>query len=98
MTASVPRHPEAHTMAAFVDGTLAREEVAAVAAHLRDCHECRTVVAETARFEREQPQNISRVHPATRWLAAAALIAAVAITVPLLRWNESRRASSIAIL
>ena len=100
MTASVPRHPEAHTMAAFVDGTLPRDEVAAVAAHLRDCADCRTVVAETARFEREreQPKAARRVRPSMRWLAAAALIAAAAITVPLLRWNESRRAAPIARL
>jgi len=44
----VPRHPEAQTMAAFVDGTLSPGEVTAVAEHLRGCGECRTVVSETA--------------------------------------------------
>jgi len=83
-------------MAAFIEGRLPADEVATVAAHLRDCADCRVVVAETARFAREERP--AAAAPARRpwpsWLAAAAVLALVAINVPLLlRWNESRRAS-----
>jgi len=91
-----PRHPEAMTMAAFVEGTLAPNEIAAVADHLRGCNDCRTVVSETARFEREEEREAPS--HATRWwlLAAAAVLAAIAITIPLLRWTATRNASPIA--
>src|SRR5436305_12609354 len=84
MNDGVPRHPEARVMAAFVDGTLAPNEVAAVAGHLRGCRDCRTVVAETARFEREE-ESSSRPRRPAWWLAAAAIFAAVVIGVPLMR-------------
>jgi CHAT domain-containing protein len=81
----VPRHPEAQVMAAFVDGTLAPNEIAAVAGHLRDCADCRTVVSETARFEREE-ESTARPRRNAWWLAAAAAaIVAIVIAVPLLR-------------
>lgn len=92
-----PRHPKAMTMAAFVEGTLARDEIAGVAAHLRTCGDCRTVVAETARFEREEER---RPVTARRswWLAAAAVLAVIAAGVPLaVRWN-GLRASPMARL
>lgn len=92
-----PRHPEAQTMAAFVEGALAPDEIAVVAEHLRGCGECRTVVAETARFEREE----ARRAPArtNRWwqLAAAAVLAAIAILIPL-GWLVTRNASPITQL
>src|SRR3954465_7059144 len=93
------RHPRDQTMAGFVEGAVAPDEIASVAAHLRDCSDCRTVVAETARFEREEE---SPAVPAPRsrmsWLAVAAVLAAVAVLVPLWRWNVSRHASPIARL
>jgi CHAT domain-containing protein len=84
MNDGLPRHPEARVMAAFVDGILAPNEVAAVAEHLRGCSDCRTVVAETARFEREE-ESSSRPRRSAWWLAAAAIFAAVVIAVPLMR-------------
>ena len=45
MNKKVPRHPEIRTMAAFVDGTLAPVELPSVTEHLRECPDCRTVVA-----------------------------------------------------
>ncbi|HXH41881.1 MAG TPA: zf-HC2 domain-containing protein, partial [Thermoanaerobaculia bacterium] len=92
-----PRHPEAQIMAAFVDGTLSPDELAAVAGHLKGCGECRTVVSVTARFEREEVRHAPA--RASRWwlLAAAAVLVAVAI-VPLLRWNGTRNNSPIARL
>src|ERR1700692_33179 len=94
-----PRHPEAPTMAAFIEGALAPDEIAAVAEHLKGCGDCRTVVSETARFEREEDARQAPAR-ARRWwlLAAAAVLATIAITVPLLRWNETRNTSPIARL
>ena len=54
MTNPVSRHPGAETMAAFLEGKLAPGEVAEMAAHLRECADCRTVTGEAARFEIEE--------------------------------------------
>jgi CHAT domain-containing protein len=89
MTNPVSRHPGAETMAAFLEGTLAPGEVAEVAAHLRECADCRTVTGETARFEEEEAAlaaAAARPRTAAKWrtwtVAAVAAIAAMA--VPLL--------------
>jgi len=65
-----------------------------VAGHLRACADCRTVVAETARFEREEAPAVAAAPTRSwvPWLAAAAVLAIVAINLPfLLRWIGSRR-------
>jgi len=80
MNEDAPRHPGAQTMAAFLDGALSRDEIAAVSEHVSGCDECRTVIAETARFVRE-----GRVgSPRAWWLAAAAVLAVAVMTVPLM--------------
>lgn len=78
-------HPGDQMMAAFVDGTLAPDEIAYVADHLRDCSDCRIVVSETARFDREEQHEAPKKAAWPWWLAAAAVLALVAITVPLMR-------------
>lgn len=94
MNDGASRHPEARIMAAFVDGTLAPAEVAAVAAHLGECSDCRTVVSETARFEREESEPASR---APRWwIAVAAVVALVVIAIPVFR--SRREGTPIATL
>src|ERR1044071_8263589 len=95
-----PRHPGAQTMAAFFDGTLPAAEVATVASHLRECSECRTVVGETARFEREEQAHARRSPLISRawWLAAAAILAVAVIGVPLLRVQLTRTSDPIARL
>lgn len=87
MSEGVPRHPEAQTMAAFVDGTLPPGEVAAVAEHLRGCGECRVVVGETARFtDEEEPQSRR-----SWWMYAAAILAvAIVATLVVLQVAHSR--------
>lgn len=94
----VPRHPEATIMAAFIEGTLPPEQVAVVAQHLVGCSDCRIVVAETARFEREEERIRPRRVPRTWWLAAAAVLAAIAVTVPLIRRHDNVPTSPIARL
>jgi len=98
MNNGVPRHPEAKTMAAFVEGTLPPSELAAVAAHLGGCDECRTVVSETARFEREEAREAERRFKPAWWLLAAAVVAAIAIAIPLIVMIAGRRASPIGKL
>jgi CHAT domain-containing protein len=92
MKDGVPRHPEAQTMAAFIEGTLSRGEVAAVAEHLRGCGDCRTVVSETARFEREEQPETGR----NWWLAAAAIVAAILVALPFVVRVVRRDTSPIA--
>jgi CHAT domain-containing protein/tetratricopeptide (TPR) repeat protein len=75
------RHPRVETMAAFVEGTLTHTELKTVTEHLRDCSECRDVVAGTAEFERHEA-HAPRVR---RWLLAAAMIATVLAATPLVR-------------
>ncbi|HWS73141.1 MAG TPA: hypothetical protein VN605_13575, partial [Thermoanaerobaculia bacterium] len=78
-------------MAAFVEGTLAPAEVETVAGHLRDCAECRDVVAGAAAFELDeaQPSRNRRW-----WLSAAAIVAAMALGTPLLRTMLDRGAQT----
>jgi CHAT domain-containing protein len=83
MNEEAPRHPGAQTMAAFLDGKLTGNEIAAVSAHLSGCGECRIVVAETAGFEREE-ESRNRT-PRAWWLAVAAVLAGVAVTIPFFR-------------
>ena len=66
MNEGVPRHPGAETMAALLDGTLAPRELAETTAHLRDCADCRTILGETARFERESGEQEILPVPETR--------------------------------
>ena len=87
MNDPVSRHPGAETMAAFLEGKLAPGEVATVAAHLRDCADCRTVTGETARFTADEDARAQRPRAVLGWKgwAAAAAAAAIVATVPLLR-------------
>jgi CHAT domain-containing protein len=80
MSDAVPRHPEAQTMAAFVDGTLAPFEVTAVAEHLRGCDECRVVVSETARFAADERPESRR----TWWMSVAAVLAVLLVAATVL--------------
>lgn len=89
MSEIVPGHPEISKMVAFIEGRLSGEELAAVSGHLRTCDDCRTVVSETARFEREEEQRVPRRRKNTWWLALAAGLAAV-MMVPVYRWNRLR--------
>lgn len=95
MNDDVPRHPGAQTMAAFIDGKLPRNEIAAVSEHLSGCEECRTVVIGTARFERqEEPQPVLKPVPVPVrrwWAAAAAVLAAAAATVIPMRLDPIAR-------
>src|SRR3954449_1322280 len=86
MSDNAPLHPEAGTMAAFIEGRLAPDELRSVSDHLRGCEECRTVVSETARFEREEQR------PANRnwwWLAAAAAVVIALIAIPFFRASRT---------
>ncbi|HYI11861.1 MAG TPA: CHAT domain-containing protein [Thermoanaerobaculia bacterium] len=88
MNDRVSRHPTEEILAAFIEGSLARPEIAEVLSHMRDCPECRTSVARTADFydqERRRGVLEEEETPATRrtgisrrwWLLAAAIVIAV---------------------
>ena len=90
MNDPLSRHRGAETMAAFLEGTLAPGEIAEVAAHLRDCADCRTVTGETARFEVEElgatASGRRSIGTWVGWAAAAAV--AVVASIPLLRQSS----------
>lgn len=91
MSEVTARHPGDQTMAAFAEGRLAPDERAAVVAHVGECEECRFVLIESARFEREEQQigRTSVTYP--WWLAAAAVVVLAATALLLLQWNERHR-------
>src|SRR5689334_20881282 len=91
MSDTAPHHPDIDIMSAFIEGKLAPEGIAEVAAHLRGCIECRTIVSEPARLERETRRAPRGSPRRTWWLAAAAAVVVMVGAVPLLRWNEQRR-------
>lgn len=74
--------PDPEVLAAFVAGNLTGAELKMTADHLRGCDDCRIIVAENARAEREQAEEPApRIAPAAArtsprvspwWLAAAA--------------------------
>ena len=82
MNERASRHPEDRTMAAFIDGSLAPDELAAVSEHLRGCRDCRTIVVETARFEREEERAPAQRGRPAWWLAAVAAVVAIAVSIP----------------
>jgi len=84
-------HAEAETLAAFVDGSLNREELDAVASHLQSCEECRSVIGEAVAFEVEETKKKRSI-----WvpIAAAAMVAVIAgaVIVPgKLQQREERK-------
>jgi Putative zinc-finger len=86
------QHAEAETLAAFVDGTLDREELAAVSAHLEGCEECRGIVGEAVAFEREEMKpKYWRLFATAAVLSVAVLAAAplprAGTSAALLAWN-----------
>lgn len=58
--------PDAEVLAAYLDGTLERAGREGVEAHLAGCAECRSVVAETVRFQLEASPPSTDVVPLTR--------------------------------
>ena len=84
MTEGVTRHPSVETMAAFVEGVLTPAETSAMADHLRECVDCRTVVAATAGFEEESRGTAHGTRIPRRWLLLAAAIVIAAVALPLL--------------
>jgi len=78
--------PDPEVLAAFAAGNLSGEELEMTVEHLRECEECRLIVAEAARYDRvAQPK--SKV-PA--WLLAAAAIAGVGyISISMIRSSRA---------
>ncbi|HVC21667.1 MAG TPA: CHAT domain-containing protein [Vicinamibacterales bacterium] len=77
--------PDEEALAAYIDGTLAATDRAAVEAHLTRCADCREIVAETARFREagvalKQPAAAPRNRRAV-WAVAASVLVAAAVLV-----------------
>lgn len=78
------RCPDPEVLAAFVAGTLSGAELDMTAEHLRECEDCRKIVAAGARYDRENyapPVVIMRPRPRLPlWLAiAAAALAGITV-------------------
>ncbi len=73
---TIDQHLEPDTVALILDGRLGRAERAEVTRHLADCPICRAEVAEVDRALQRVPV---RRWQAAGWLAAAAVVLAVAI-------------------
>lgn len=67
----------AETLGAFLEGRLRGRELAEVVAHLEACAECRDLVGEAARFEREVPAPAGALVRFPWWRPAAAAAAAL---------------------
>jgi anti-sigma factor RsiW len=66
-------HLPAHRIAAWADGTLAREERATIEAHLATCADCRAEAADVSRIVRSLP--MARTVGRRTWIPAAAAAA-----------------------
>lgn len=89
MTRDSSRCPDPEVLAAFVAGNLSGEELELVAEHLRTCADCRVIVGDGARYERNEPAR-HKVLP-WRWLAAAAALGGLAF---LAMWFVRSRAAN----
>jgi CHAT domain-containing protein/tetratricopeptide (TPR) repeat protein len=88
MSDHVSPHPTEETLAAFIEGSLARPEIADVLSHMRDCPECRTSVARTADFYDQERRRGAPVW--WRPIAAAAVLAIVIAGAILLLQHADR--------
>src|SRR4051794_10282262 len=86
---AVQTHADAEDLAAFAEGKLRGDALDAVAAHLGECLDCRSVLGDTIAFLPQTPaaERSRSFRPAT-WLAAAAAVVAVAGG---LLWNAQHR-------
>src|SRR5947208_8565832 len=86
MIDAMTRHSEAEALAAFVDGRLEGNELAAVTEHLATCEECRMLIGEAAAFGRETSTDVqTRAGTKKWWLFAAAAAIALILGVPWMR-------------
>jgi tetratricopeptide (TPR) repeat protein len=82
-------HPSSELLAAFAEGRLQSEDLAAVSEHLRECLECRQLLGDTVRFLREAKTNRGLPHRSV-WLAAAAAVI-VAVTAGTVWFVQHRK-------
>lgn len=101
MTGDSRRCPDPETLAAFVAGSLSGPELTMTAEHIRDCEDCREVLAAPALIDREYTGNVLPMLRQRRWpwwlAAAAAAITAMAYLVVSRPW-KAHDAASIQIL
>jgi CHAT domain len=75
--------PDAETLAAFVEGRIARERIAEIMAHIDQCPRCtRDLAGVNAAFREQQSQ------PRRWWLAAVAAIVVVALALTPFVWRR----------
>src|SRR5262245_13311422 len=81
--------PEPEQLAALIDGGLSAADRRALEAHLGDCAECREVVADTVAFQGETAQVAPFRRPRLIYPLGAALLAAAAALVLVVRMDRS---------
>jgi len=99
MTGDRRRCPEPEVLAAFVAGSLSGRELKMTADHLRDCEDCREVLADIAHVDRDyEPVAVSSPFR-RRWPWWLAVAAAALTGICLVLWKAlDRSASPIQIL
>lgn len=101
MTGNARRCPDPEVHAAFVAGTLSGAELTTMIEHLRECDDCRQVVAAAALIDRQFPSNVEVLMPRRKqpwWLvaAAAALAGLVFLTLWWMRRDDDLFAELVA--
>ena len=89
------RCPDPEVLAAFVAGNLSGDQLRMTADHLLDCEDCRFIVGEAARADRDESNVVPiRSRRVAWWLAAAA---AAIVCVAYLTWRPDRTSNGDAI-
>ena len=92
----IPSCPDAETLAAFVEGKLKRQELAAVLAHLDRCPDCRDFMRAANEEVGEAAPGLARSAARFRWWAVAAAVLVALVSIPAFRnFRGPSRAPSV---
>ncbi len=90
------RHPNAETIAALAEGRLDASKLDATLEHVESCKLCMEGLALASATHAREGSAPASAHPYAWWMAAAAVIVAIAIGAPLL-WERASRQKTPSI-